>query len=113
MRCSPADGLPTLALPSLAGSAGEAVGGAALSFLTAQTPKVKRKEKQIVVRRQHLDQARVVWEVNECAQSGNPLTLEISWTLSSGAFSSKRKKKNRRHWTTLLPHPWTGRRLEE
>ena len=44
LRHSSRDGLPTLALHSLAGSAGEAVDGAALSFLTAQALKAKIKE---------------------------------------------------------------------
>ena len=45
VRHSTGDGLPTLAPSSLAGSAGEAVDGAALPFLPAQALEAKRKEK--------------------------------------------------------------------
>ena len=46
MRRSSGDSLPTLALPSLAGSAGEAVDSSALRFLTAQALEAKRKEEE-------------------------------------------------------------------
>ena len=52
LRHSSGDGLPTLALPSLAGSAGEAVDGAALSFLTAQALEPKRKAQRMAAKRQ-------------------------------------------------------------
>ena len=46
VRRSSGDSLPTLALPSLAGSAGEAVDSSALRFLTAQALEAKRKEEE-------------------------------------------------------------------
>ena len=59
VRRSAGDGLPTLASPSLAGSAGEAVDAGTLSFLTAQALEAKRKEEQKVSQRQQVDQGRV------------------------------------------------------
>ena len=44
-RHSSGDGMPTLALPSLAGSAGEAVDGAALAFLTSRALAAQKEEK--------------------------------------------------------------------
>ena len=52
LRHSSGDGLPTLALPSLEGSAGEAVDGAALSFLTAQAVEAKRNGQRKAAKRQ-------------------------------------------------------------
>ena len=45
-RVAAGDGLPTLAMPSLAGAAGEVVEGGTLAFLTRQAVEDKRKAKQ-------------------------------------------------------------------
>ena len=45
-RRSSGDGMPTLALPSLAGSAGEAVDGAALAFLTSRALAAQEEEEE-------------------------------------------------------------------
>ena len=45
-RHSSGDGMPTLALPSLARSVGEAVDGAALAFLTSRALAAQKEEEQ-------------------------------------------------------------------
>ena len=108
------DGMPTLALPSLAGSAGEAVDGAALAFLTSRALAAQKEEeaqKQAQVRkleerrRQQRRQA-LVQEIDAlfAVPAWNALTKRTAESrcsselrlLDSASSSSKRKRKKRR-----------------
>ena len=95
LRHSSGDGLPTLALPSLAGSAGEAVDGAALSFLTAQALEAKRKARRKAAKRQQAGPGAPVdeWLPRAAPCRGgtpyfwNPRTCQVRWTLPFDASS--------------------------
>ena len=102
LRHSSGDAHPTLGLLVLAGASGEAVDGAALSFLTAPALDAKRKEELKAAKRQQRVQEVPVdeWRSNVDPDTGetfcwNYPTRETRWSLPVGA-SSKRKKKKRK-----------------
>ena len=93
VRCSSGDSLPTLALPALAGSAGEAVDSSALRFLTALALEAKRKaEEEEQEKAKELKKRMKVWLEQRTAEARR----ELEQKSDSGGASSKRKKKRRR-----------------
>ena len=95
VRRSSGDSLPTLALPSLAGSAGEAVDSSALRFVTARALEAKRKEEEEEEEEERKKQEQEAKEFNklllERLTAAGQRGLERR--LNSSAASSKRKKK--------------------
>ena len=121
LRRSAGDSLPTLALPSLAGSAGEAVDSFSLRFLTAATLAARRKEEEEEAKEQERlkeleakklqeeqEAARLEEDMQElCAKSqrDEPLTAAEHaalrrWAglppLSSSSSSGRRRKRKKR-----------------
>ena len=100
MRRSSGDNLPTLALPVLAGSAGEVVDSSSLRFLTASALKARREEEE-----ERKKKEKEKMEQRLAVHVEAAVALERARLLLEQASKRRKRKKRRKRRTPRTSSP--------